>query len=422
MKILTVSNLYPPDIEGGYELGCAQAVTALREQGHEVTVLTAVPRIPAPEMDRVVRRLRLADVFDPQLGQPRSRSTSARLSVAAMWVDASNVHCLLEEIERVRPNVVYLWNLIGIGGLGLVFSLEQLGVPWVWHLMDPIPSVLTALRGPWIPQMQRLFERQVKGSYISCSSHVIEEARRSGVELSGTVELIPNWVTGPRRPYVPCGQRTGPLRIMMASVVTRFKGVDIMMQAAALLKARGVSDFTVDVYGRILDPSLAGTLAELDLGDLFFLRGERPQAEVQELYGAHDLLAFPTWEREAFGFASIEALSRGCVVLTTATSGNAEWLVDGVHCLKAQRSPEAFANAIEQVIGGQIDLQPIAARAQKVVLRDFHLDALVLNIERVLAEAAARPMPLGRDPEDVYRTAVLGENLASAIIDEVVAG
>src|SRR5438552_16762715 len=40
MRILVVSNLYPPDVLGGYELLCAGAAERWARQGHHVTVLT----------------------------------------------------------------------------------------------------------------------------------------------------------------------------------------------------------------------------------------------------------------------------------------------------------------------------------------------------------------------------------------------
>ena len=41
MKILVVSNLYPPHYVGGYELRCEVAVKALGARGHTVRVLTS---------------------------------------------------------------------------------------------------------------------------------------------------------------------------------------------------------------------------------------------------------------------------------------------------------------------------------------------------------------------------------------------
>src|SRR5205814_2147938 len=36
MKILVVTNLYPPHHQGGYELRCAQVIEYLQRQGHNV--------------------------------------------------------------------------------------------------------------------------------------------------------------------------------------------------------------------------------------------------------------------------------------------------------------------------------------------------------------------------------------------------
>ena len=41
MRILIVSNLYPPHYEGGYEVRCAQVAEALTRAGHDVCVLTS---------------------------------------------------------------------------------------------------------------------------------------------------------------------------------------------------------------------------------------------------------------------------------------------------------------------------------------------------------------------------------------------
>jgi len=41
MKILVVTNLYPPQHIGGYELGCRDVVEKLCARGHNVRVLTS---------------------------------------------------------------------------------------------------------------------------------------------------------------------------------------------------------------------------------------------------------------------------------------------------------------------------------------------------------------------------------------------
>ena len=41
MKILFLSNLYPPNVFGGYERLCFDVASVLQARGHEVTVLTS---------------------------------------------------------------------------------------------------------------------------------------------------------------------------------------------------------------------------------------------------------------------------------------------------------------------------------------------------------------------------------------------
>ena len=64
MKVLALSNLYPPDVIGGYELACAQAVDGLLARGHDVRVLTGAPRQPMPRVSHVLRDFRLSDIYN----------------------------------------------------------------------------------------------------------------------------------------------------------------------------------------------------------------------------------------------------------------------------------------------------------------------------------------------------------------------
>src|SRR5690349_2407145 len=98
MRILTVTNLYPPDVVGGYELGCAQMVAALGRRGHEVKVLTATAREPVPHSDQVWRRMRLVNLFDAELHSARRSQADAAVMVEANLVSLHNIHVLAAAI------------------------------------------------------------------------------------------------------------------------------------------------------------------------------------------------------------------------------------------------------------------------------------------------------------------------------------
>ena len=420
MKVLVLSNLYPPDVIGGYELGCKQAVDALRARGHDVRVLTTAPRTPVPAEAHVDRRLQLSEVWNDYMYRHNSPVTSKLLHAESTLINAFNVHALARVIDEFRPEVAYVWMIVGVGGLGLMAALQHLRVPWVWHLMDDVPVQLCRSDGRVIGPLLREVDRQFDGRYLACSRQLVDEIEAAGVRLGPDVEVVPNWVVGEaparRTRFYEPGQ---PLRIVTAGQINRNKGADHIIEAAARLRSRGHERFSIDFYGNSDDPFFPALTRVRDLDGHVHFKGSRPQAELARLYPTYDVFAFPTWSREPFAFAPLEASWRGCVPLMSQLSGNAEWAVHGVHCLKADRNPDAFADSLGSILDGSVDLAPIARRAAAVVGRDFHLDAQVPKIERALVQAGrkARTPPAGSAAE-AYRMALLAEKLAKVLVQE----
>ena len=424
MKILVLSNLYPPDIIGGYELGCKQVVDALRIRGHEVRVLTTAPRKPVAGEGHVVRKLQLSDVWNDYVFHHNSPVTSHLIEAESVLVNAYNVHALTREIDEFRPDVAYVWMMVGIGGLGLMAALQHLGIPWLWHLMDDVPVALCQLGGRRVGPLLREVDRQLDGHYLACSEQLVDEIEAGGIRLRPDVDLVPNWVIGegpaPRSRFYETG-RGQTLRIVTAGQINRNKGIDHVIEAAARLRDRGFEDFSIDCYGNADDPYFPALAKFRGLEQHLFFRGVKPQAELVGLYSDYDLFFFPTWPREPFAFAPLEAARRGCVPLMSQSCGNAEWFVHGAHCLKAERHPDAFADTLGAIMDGSIELGPIARRAAAVVGRDFHLDAQVPRIERALGRASGRHSgAVAGTSDEAYRLALLAEKLTRILVQEAV--
>jgi glycosyltransferase involved in cell wall biosynthesis len=424
MKILVLSNLYPPDIIGGYELGCKQVVESLRKRGHEVRVLTIAPRTPVPHEAHVLREFKLSEVWNSNryvLGI-NHQVTTQLMQAEATGVSALNVHALTRVIDEFQPDVAYVWMIVGIGGLGLMATLQHLRLPWLWHLMDDVPVALCRFNNRVIEPLLREVDRQLDGKYLACSRQLVDEIEAGGVRLRPDVEVVPNWVVGEnpaaRQAFYKSGET---LRIIAAGQIAPHKGVDILIEAASKVLDRGFENFRVDIYGNVEDHHYPMLVRRLGLDNHVFLQGSRPQAELVRLYALYDVFAFPTWHREPFAFAPLEASWRGCVPLMSQLSGNAEWAVHGVHCLKADRTPEAFADSLVSILDGSTDLAPIAGRAAAVIGRDFHLDAQVPRIEQALLEASKKPRTGAGTGAEAYRMALLAEKLTKVLVQEAVA-
>lgn len=421
MRILVISNLYPPDFIGGYELCCSQMVDGLLARGHDVHVLTTTPRTPCSRVGHVDRELELANCYDPYSvirAQPVTRKANAGRAAVA---NAHNVHLLLASLRRFEPDVVYLWNLLGIGGLGIIGCLQYLGVPWLWHLEDCAPRLLCCLRDEELPALAASIGPLLRGNFLAVSDRVVEEIRAGGIELQGEVNRVPNWVLGERPPMRTRFYRPGEqLRIVSAGQMGRHKGIHLLIEAAALLRERGYENLHIDLYGKVGDRSVAPLPGQYGVEDLVTFKGVCPQEQLIARYARHeyDVFAFPTWSREPFGCAPMEAAAYGAVMVMSESCGVGEWFVDGVHCLKVPRTAEAMAGVLAAVLDGHVDLKSIARRASAVIWRDFRREVLLPRVESELERAAqSRRVAIG-DADDAYRLALLAEKLTDALVQE----
>ena len=419
MKVLVLSNLYPPDFIGGYELACSQVVDALAERGHEVLVLASSPRRPVPRLEHVRRSFRLSNIYDLYCVN-RSAPVTQRLNQAeSHFINAHNVYELIRAVEEFGPDVAYVCNLTGLGGLGLMGCLEYLKVPWTWQLGDCIPALLCYSMHRIVPEVAREFERRLEGHFIVVSERLRLEIEGRGLRLPGEVHLLPNWIVGERPEPRASTYRPGDrLRIATAGQLIPEKGVDLLIEAAALLRDAGYDDFEVDVYGKIPNAHYPTLIRRLGMERHVRLPGPLPHADLMRRLADHDLFAFPTWEREPFGLAPLEAMARGCVPAITRSCGIGEWMVHGVHCLKAERSAPAFAGVFRDVIEGEIDLAPLARRGASVAWRDFHLERMIGPIESILQRASTRSRSGAGSADEAYRLALLAERLAQVLVQD----
>jgi len=424
MKILVVSNLYPPAGLGGYERECAELAAALRRRGHQLLVLTSSPRLPindeAKDGADIVRQMRVQSNIFGATWKRRPDPARDRLTEGmSNFVDAANVHAVSDAIDRFVPDVVYLWNLHGIGALGILATVEYRGVPWVAVICDAMMVYACSLDDVTVWPLAERVSAAVEGIWTVISSRVVHETEERGVKLRGRVELVPVCIAEPEPPPPAPEYRPGEeLRLVYAGVVVGFKGVGILIEALRLLRDEGIDAITLDLSGAILDRGLIDQVNRAHLEKQVYFRGALSHEASLALLSSCHLFGFATHEREPFGKAPLEAAARGCVPLISADCGIAEWLVDGVHCLKAQRRADCFADVIRRVYSGEIELGPIARRARAAALQDFDVEVIAPRVEQILGDAAADRDGLRGSTPTALRAALVAESTVIDLIEE----
>ncbi|MEW5818333.1 MAG: hypothetical protein AB1798_23460, partial [Spirochaetota bacterium] len=102
MRILTVSNFYPPYYRSWYELGCHSAMEGLKALGHEIKVLTSTYRVESPQIDGEIYRW-LQPCFQRKPG-----------TKAIFHVETVNQIAFKQVCREFQPDVVFFWSLTHI--------------------------------------------------------------------------------------------------------------------------------------------------------------------------------------------------------------------------------------------------------------------------------------------------------------------
>src|SRR5947208_17035158 len=127
MRVLTITNAYPPHYYGGYELTCADVMRRFVAAGHDVTVLTSTLRVPgvADGVETGVHRTLHAywDWGQQRPDVPRSPLHRHR-------VERPNLRALDDVLSAATPDVVSVWHHGGLS-VGLLTVLEQRRLPVV---------------------------------------------------------------------------------------------------------------------------------------------------------------------------------------------------------------------------------------------------------------------------------------------------
>ena len=389
MRLLFVSNLYPPVVIGGYELACANVAQALVERGHDLRVLTTWCHLPetskAPDWVR-----RTLDLFFFIPYRSPNAIVEGRDVHSAICSCYANTLELLRTIRDFRPDVVSIWNPSGIGGVAMMDLLNQIGVPWALHLGDRVPAeiadnVPSVLRGLFGAHGGGLYER---ARILSVSQHLLDEIETvCGVTFPQGCDIVAGWAdlssALPHQQYL----RDGRARFVMAGGIYPHKGIDLILEASARLKSAGL-DFSVDLYGDGELPQYIDRTRSLRLHDHVRFLGPRSQPELLTLYAGYDAFLCPTWERDPFPFAPLEAAGCATPPIITRNCGTSERLVDGVHCIKIERTVDQLAEAMAAVAEGRVDLARVGRAGQRLVANDLSFDRYLSRVESVLREHA----------------------------------
>ncbi|MBR3182377.1 MAG: glycosyltransferase family 4 protein [Eggerthellaceae bacterium] len=137
--------------------------------------------------------------------------------------------------------------------------------------------------------------------------------------------------------------------ILFAGKMTRFKGIDILMDAAATYEVACPNAITVLAGDGEERGNLEAQARELGLKRVFFV-GNVAQDELARLYNIADVDLVPS-RREPFGLVAVEAMACGTPVVATNQGGLPDFVNESVGALVNPEDPADLARGIIDTLG-----------------------------------------------------------------------
>jgi len=192
--------------------------------------------------------------------------------------------------------------------------------------------------------------------------------------------------------------------ILFAGRIEPLKGIDTLLEAIALLKARRITDLADTCVTIIGGNPWADTLdeemerlqrmsLELGLDDLVAFAGARDQQVLPYYYAAAEMVVMPS-HYESFGMVALEAMAMGAPVIASEVGGLAYLVRDGYNGFLAPRGDaQALARRIADLLNDHALRQRLSHQATHYA-RDYDWSIIAERIAAVYDEVGARQLAL----------------------------
>lgn len=201
------------------------------------------------------------------------------------------------------------------------------------------------------------------------------------------VRVIPNGLEDAALTHLPIVRETKPEPVILfVGVLKASKGIMVLLETAAILRAKGHS-FHVWLMGEFDSISSKETFLarrqSLGLEETVELLGVKKGEEKWPYFAKADIFCFPSYfESESFGNVLVEAMMFELPIVTTYWRGIPSIVQDQKHgFLVPVKDPEATAMALGSLIDDPALRETMGKEGRNTYCEDFQLEGFIQHIE-----------------------------------------
>ena len=386
MRLLLITNLYPPQELGGYGRCMADFSWGLLQRKHQVQVICSdAPYLGnggnGPNGEPVSRCLQLKGSFESgvNLEQNPQRCHAINLANAAQ---------LGHWLSQGRWDGVLLGNLDLLGAELLPVLLEG-NIPVLHHIGFVSP--------PYAPAQQ---PRSPHYRLVAASEAVREGLRSSGFAAAAApvvypgarVELFGWGATGQPLPAAANGSTTFPLKVCFAGLLMGSKGAHTLVQALIQLNQEGINiqaNLAGDSFQAGYREQLESMLAGAALHGVVRFVGQLSRPQLARFFRLHHACVFPSIYPEAFGIVGAEAMASGLALVSSGVGGAGELIETEISGLSFKPGDsQSLAKALRRLVQEPALMSRLSQAGEQRVRQRFSVTAAAAELERLFRQTS----------------------------------
>ena len=285
----------------------------------------------------------------------------------------------------------------GITHLHVHWATYPATAAYVVHLIAALPFSISA-HAYDIYMIPRMLPAKIRAArfLVTCAKTNAAFLRQlAGAELADKVIVNYHGVDVARfAPAAAAEPTDGRLAIVSCGQLERYKGMHILIDACAELRARGTALECWIVGEGPRRAQLQNQIDRLGLSNDVHLTGARPHAEVAALLRRADVFALSSelggnsGRRDVIANVIVEAMAAGLPVVASRIPGVEELVEDGVSgCLVRPNRADELATAIQRLANHPEDRARFGQAGRRRILQEFDSSKNVRVLAQLLTAA-----------------------------------
>ncbi len=421
LKILVISNLCPPEYEGGFELSALRNAESLRALGHEVDLVTSKfrksfqgERTDRPFVSRIFQLSTAKDgwalassfmdgsskldfSFGALAKQIAIRKANIGSILGMLKVAGKNEAAMRDYLSDKEYDVAYVFGLHMIG-TSVIHPLMAKGIPVVYHQGDEWlaayirgSSLKHAILSAFAPLRYRR-ERRVDVSRVVTVSHFMKKRfGELGFPVNGISVIHRGFEQATSQ--VETTDRYAPPVFLLASRLALYKGIHIAIRAAAALDAELPDEpWEVWIAGGG-DPEVVAFFEQmiitLKVSHRVKLLGKLSRDQVIQHMQRSTAFISPSVFDEPFGNTNIEAMASGAPLIASRSGAIEEIVINSESGLIYNRASDTeLAAHMKLILTEPAVANRLSSRGVERVQTHFLQSEIMRQVEDTLCVAA----------------------------------